>query len=287
MDKKRNKIRPWFQAAWFALTNGYATGFLQGKIYRGESKRICVPGLNCYSCPGALGACPIGSLQAVLGSSSFKVSCYVFGFLMLFGTLLGRLICGWLCPFGWAQDLLYKIPLFQKKKTLPGHHWLKKLPYVVLIVFVILLPSVVTGITGIGDPWFCKYICPSGTLFGGIPLTAVNEGLRTACGALFQWKTLLLLTILVLSIKYSRPFCKYVCPLGAIYGCFNPISFYRLKVDEDKCVRCGKCQQACCADIPVWEKPNSPDCIRCGDCKAQCPTGAITSTLDELLRKKK
>lgn len=285
MDKKRKKLRPWFQAAWFALTNGYATGFLQGKIYRGESKRICVPGLNCYSCPGALGACPIGSLQAVLGSSSFKVSCYVFGFLMLFGTLFGRLICGWLCPFGWVQDLLYKIPLFQKKKTLPGHRWLKKLPYAVLIVFVILLPSVVTGVTGMGDPWFCKYICPSGTLFGGIPLTAVNEGLRAACGALFQWKTLLLLVILLLSIKYSRPFCKYVCPLGAIYGCFNPISFYRLKVDEDKCVHCGKCQQACCADIPVWEKPNSPDCIRCGDCKAQCPTGAITSTLDELLKK--
>ena len=291
MDKKQRKtarIRPWFQAAWFALTNGYATGFLQGKIYRGNSKAICVPGLNCYSCPGALGACPIGALQSVLGSSSFRFSCYVFGFLMLFGTVLGRLICGWLCPFGWVQDLLYKIPVFRKskKKNLPGHRWLSKLPYVFLLLFVILLPSVVTGITGIGDPWFCKYICPSGTLFAGIPLTAVNEGLQAACGVLFQWKTVLLLIIVALSLKYSRPFCKYVCPLGAIYGCFNPISLYRLKVDQDKCVHCGKCQQACSVDIPVWEKPNSVACIRCGDCKAACPTEAITSTLDELLKKR-
>lgn len=291
MDKKQRKtaqIRPWFQTAWFALTNGYATGFLQGKIYRGNSKAVCVPGLNCYSCPGALGACPIGALQSVLGSSSFRFSCYVFGFLMLFGTVLGRLICGWLCPFGWVQDLLYKIPVFRKskKKNLPGHRWLSKLPYVFLLLFVILLPSVVTGITGIGDPWFCKYICPSGTLFAGIPLTAVNEGLRAACGVLFQWKTVLLFIIVALSLKYSRPFCKYVCPLGAIYGCFNPISLYRLKVDQDQCVHCGKCQQACSVDIPVWEKPNSAACIRCGDCKAACPTEAITSTLDELLKKR-
>ena len=286
MAKKTNKLRPWVQAAWFALTNGYTTGFLQGKIYRGQSKKLCVPGLSCYSCLGALGACPIGSLQAVLGSSSFKLSCYVFGFLMLFGTLFGRLICGWLCPFGWVQDLLHKIPLFQKKKTLPGHKWLKKLPYVILIVFVLLLPSILVGPTGIGDPWFCKYICPSGTLFGGIPLVTVNEGLRRAIGTLFHWKTLLLVSILILSIKYSRPFCKYVCPLGAVYGCFNPVSVYRLKVDEQKCIHCGKCKQVCCADIPVWEKPNSPDCIRCGDCKAACPTDAISSTLDELLKRK-
>ena len=152
---------------------------------------------------------------------------------------------------------------------------------------MLLLPNLITGPTGLGDPWFCKYLCPSGTLFGGIPLVAVNEGLRRAIGTLFHWKTLSLAAILLLSIKYSHPFCKYLCPLGAIYGCFNPISVYRLKVDENKCIRCGKCQKTCCADIPVWEKPNSVDCIRCGECKSVCPTDAITSTLDELLKKTK
>ncbi len=289
MDKgkrKKARLRPWFQAAWFALTNGYAAGLIQGKIYRGRSKAVCVPGLNCYSCPGALGACPIGALQSVLGSSGFRISCYVFGFLLLFGTLIGRLVCGWLCPFGWIQDLLYKIPLFHKKKNLPGHKGLRWLRFGILLVFVILLPSLAVGVTGMGEPWFCKYICPSGTLFGGLPLTAVNEGLRAACGFLFQWKVFLLLAVLVLSIKYSRPFCKYICPLGAVYGCFNPISLYRLQVDSQKCIRCGKCQRACGADIPVWEQPNSIDCIRCGDCKAVCPTGAIVSSLDKWQNKR-
>ena len=78
MAKKQKNIRLWFQAAWFAVTNGYAKGFLEGKIYKGQIKYVCVPGLNCYSCPGALGSCPIGSLQAVLDSGKFRVSCYVF-----------------------------------------------------------------------------------------------------------------------------------------------------------------------------------------------------------------
>ena len=121
MAKKQKNIRLWFQAAWFAVTNGYAKGFLEGKIYKGQIKYVCVPGLNCYSCPGALGSCPIGSLQAVLDSGKFRVSCYVFGFLTLFGALLGRFVCGWLCPFGLVQDLLHKIPLFRKKKNMPGH----------------------------------------------------------------------------------------------------------------------------------------------------------------------
>ena len=120
------------RCAFTAVTNGYAQGFLQGKIYRGKLKLLCMPGLNCYSCPGALGSCPIGSLQAVLDSGKFRFSCYVLGFLVLFGAVLGRFVCGWLCPFGLVQDLLHKIPLFQKKKNLPGHRVLRWLKFVVL-----------------------------------------------------------------------------------------------------------------------------------------------------------
>lgn len=284
MDKKKssNRFRHWFQAAWFALTNGYAKGFLEGKIYTGSTKTVCVPGLNCYSCPGAVGSCSIGSLQAVLDSQKFTFSCYIFGFLMAFGVLFGRLICGWMCPFGLVQDLLHKIPVFHKIKNLPGHKILKWLKYVILVVFVLLLPSIIVNIAGMGSPWFCEYICPSGTLFGGIPLVIMNKGLQQAVGFRFAWKVLLLLAIVILSVKAYRPFCKYLCPLGAIYGLFNPISFYRFKVDELKCIKCGACQKACGMDIKVWEKPNSMECIRCGNCKAVCPKGAITSTVEDL-----
>ena len=115
--KKQSRTRTWFQAAWFAVTNGYLRGYTSGKIFAGGTKRICVPGLNCYSCPGAFGSCPIGSLQAVLDSRNYKISLYVFGFLTVFGVLFGRLVCGWMCPFGLVQDLLYKIKTKFKKKT--------------------------------------------------------------------------------------------------------------------------------------------------------------------------
>ena len=223
MDKR---FRLWVQAGWTALTNGYASGFLEGKIYKGASKVLCVPGLNCYSCPGALASCPIGSLQAVMGSAGFQFSCYVFGFLMVFGSLMGRFICGWLCPFGLVQDLLYKIPLFKKRKNLPGHRILKNVKYMVFLLFVILLPITVVNVVGMGQPWFCQYICPSGTLFGGFPLLARNESLRSAIGWLFGWKTFILAAVVFCSVKIYRPFCQYLCPLGAFYGLFNPISLY-------------------------------------------------------------
>lgn len=273
-----NRYRHWFQAAWTALTNGYLLGFIKGSIYTGDTKALCVPGLNCYSCPGALGSCPIGSLQAVMGSRNFKFSFYIFGFLMLVGSIFGRFVCGWLCPFGLVQDLLNKIPLFRKKKNLPGDRILRWMKYIVFIVFVILLPLTVLDIIGQGSPWFCKLICPSGTLMAGIPLVSVNSGLQSAIGMLFAWKICLLALIILLSIKYYRPFCKYLCPLGAVYGLFNPIAFYRLTVDTKTCTECRICQKACKMDIPVYKTPNSPECIRCGDCQAKCPHGCISST---------
>lgn len=279
MGRIKKRLRLIVQVLFTALTNGYAQGFVTGRIFTGPTKAYCVPGLNCYSCPGALGACPIGSLQAVLGSRNYKMAFYVVGFLMVVGAVFGRFVCGWLCPFGLVQDLLYKIPFVKKLRKLPGDRWLKWLKYVLLVGFVILLPLFVVDIIGQGQPWFCEYICPSGTLLAGIPLLAANPALRAAAGWLFSWKLLILVVLVFLSILVYRPFCRYLCPLGAIYGLFNPIAFYRLKVDEHKCTHCGACRRACKLDIPVDKTPNSPECIRCGDCKRACPHGAICSTL--------
>lgn len=102
------KFRGWIQAGATLLTNIHLPNFFKGEIYQGKGKAVCVPGLNCYSCPAASGACPIGSFQAVVGSSKYKFSYYITGFLILLGVLLGRFVCGFLCPFGWLQDLLHK-----------------------------------------------------------------------------------------------------------------------------------------------------------------------------------
>ncbi len=294
MAKRMNAIkehtRLWVQILFTAVTNGYFYGFATGRIYTGRSKTVCVPGLNCYSCPGALGSCPIGSLQAVLANRNYRFSFYVVGFLLLFGSVFGRFVCGWLCPFGLIQDLLYKIPLFRsrsterksllkriftKRKNLPGHRVLIWLKYVILAGFVIILPLFALDAIGQGSPWFCKYICPSGTLTAGLPLLVSNEPLRQAAGFLFQWKVLVLIVLVILSIVVYRPFCKYICPLGAVYSVFNPIALYRYQIDTNKCTKCGRCKKACKMDIKVWEKPNSPECIRCGDCIRSCPENAI------------
>ena len=277
MVKKREKFRSRhvMQAAWALLTNGYLAGFLHGKIYQGPWKKLCVPGLNCYSCPGALGSCPIGALQAVLSSRNFQFAYYVVGFLLLIGALLGRFVCGFLCPFGWIQDLLHKIPFPRKCKTFRGDKLLRKVKYGILLVFVILLPLFLVDILGQGTPWFCKLICPAGMLEGGIPLVLLNQGLRSAIGWLYAWKGVILGCTVLLSIWIYRPFCKYLCPLGAIYSLFNPISIFRLRVDREKCTQCGACAKACGMHLNPVQTPNHPECIRCGACQNTCPSGAI------------
>lgn len=277
-DRKKAGIRGfrhWVQALWALLSNSYLVGFALGKIYQGSLKNLCLPGMNCYSCPGALGACPIGAMQAVIGSWNFKFAFYVAGFLMFVGSLIGRFVCGWLCPFGLIQDLLHKIPFPRKIKTFRGDKLLRKLKYVFLAVFVILMPLFLVDILGQGAPWFCKLICPVGTLEGGIPLVLLNEGLRSAVGWLYGWKTVILVVILAASVVIYRPFCKYICPLGGIYGLFNPISVFRYRIDRTKCVSCGKCAGQCDMGCDPVKNPNDPECIRCGKCAEICPTGAI------------
>ena len=263
------------QVLWAFLINSYLVGFVQGKIYRGKLKNLCVPGLNCYSCPGAVGSCPIGAMQAVIGSWNFKFAFYAAGFLMFIGALMGRFVCGWLCPFGLIQDLLYKIPFLRKINTFKGDKLLRKLKYVILLVFVILLPMFLVDVLGQGLPYFCKFICPAGTLEGGILLVLFNESMRGALGWLYAWKSVLLAVTILLSVVIYRPFCKYICPLGAVYSVFNPIAVFRYRIDKEKCTGCGACARVCKMQVDPAKNVNHAECIRCGACKDACPLKVI------------
>ena len=269
----KNKQRWKIQLGATLSSNPFFLNFVQGKIFRGKLKGVCVPGLNCYSCPAAAASCPIGAIQAVIGSSKFQFAYYVVGLLLFIGVLLGRVVCGFLCPFGWLQELLHKIP--SKKFSTKKLHILTYLKYVILLLFVIVLPMTLVNEVGMGDPFFCKYICPAGILEGGIPLSLADPGIRASLGALFTWKSCILLGVVVLSVFFYRPFCKWLCPLGAFYGLCNKISMYRLEVDADKCTACGACSRACKMDVDVFRTPNHAECIRCGDCMASCPHQAI------------
>ncbi len=281
-----------------AATNSYVTGFAAGKIYGGDLKALCHPGLNCYSCPGALLSCPIGALQAVIGSRAFNLSLYVFGFLLLAGAALGRFVCGFLCPFGLVQELLHKIPFPRKTRTFRGDRQLRRLKYGVLAVFVILMPLLLVNPAGEASPAFCKYVCPAGTLEAGIPLVYFSPrevsqppgalpggpvlrldpqaGPRFETGALFVLKMSILVATVLSCLVLWRPFCKYLCPLGAVYGLLNPVSLHRLRFNEPRCIRCGACARACGMALDPTYQNSDPECVRCGACVNACPTDALS-----------
>jgi len=248
-------------------------------LYTGKAKGVCFPGMNCYACPLAMYSCPIGALQHSLVTRQFASSFfYVIGTIGSIGALLGRMPCGWICPFGLLQDLLYKVPL--PKLRLP--RWAGYLKYASLGILAVLLPLLVK------EHWFSR-LCPVGTLEGGIPLQVLPPaGIPRSTlhpGAFFWLKIAILAVFLLWMMVTKRPFCRTACPLGAIFSLFNPVSLYRLEVDEAGCRKCGRCRKVCPVDINVYDNPNSPECVRCLECKKGCPRGAVTSGFRPLTRR--
>ncbi|MBR1910237.1 MAG: 4Fe-4S binding protein, partial [Lachnospiraceae bacterium] len=152
---------------------------------------------------------------------------------------------------------------------------LRYLKYLFLVLFVFALPFFYRTSLGTGDPFFCKYICPVGTLEAGIPLAILDGSVRSALGALFRWKFAILIVCVAASIFIYRPFCKYVCPLGAFYSLFQKLSFLKMSFNENACVNCGTCSRTCKMNVDPIKNPNSAECIRCGECVKSCPKGAL------------
>ncbi len=256
------------------LHNAYLKGFIDGEIYQGRAKYACVPGLNCYSCPGAVGSCPLGALQNALSSTGRRAGWYILGILVLFGTILGRTVCGWLCPFGLVQDLLHKIPTFKIRKS-RATRLLSFLKYAVLAVFVAAIPLWYGIRHNMPVPAFCKYICPAGTLEGtaGLLSNPRNAGLFGMLGVLFTNKFVILVVMGLACVFCYRSFCRFLCPLGALYGMFNRFCLVGVTVDTDKCNGCGNCTRHCGMDV---KRVGDRECISCGKCMGDCAQNAIS-----------
>lgn len=286
-------VRKWIQVFATFAVNGFWGFPVTRNIYQGPLKVICSPGLNCYSCPASTTYCPLGSLQQLLlgirfslETGSFYIGTYVVACMGLIGACLGRFVCGWLCPFGLFQELLHKIPSVKKK--IP--HQLNYAKYVFFALFIVILPLMAVDEFGFGEPWFCKYICPAGTLEAGIPMVLLQPDLQSTLGWLFLNKMTILLLFVIWSIVSSRPFCRTTCPLGAFYSLFNKYRLIRLKYNEEKCTQCEACHSVCPMEIKFNETPYSPECISCMRCMTKaCNYGAISldvagySLLDNVL----
>ncbi|MDE7453785.1 MAG: redoxin family protein [Clostridia bacterium] len=247
-------------------------------LFNGKTKYLCSPGLNCYSCPGAVASCPLGALQNAMGNSGTRAPYYVLGIIGILGLMFARTICGFFCPVGLGQELLYKIKTPKLKKS-RYTRILSYFKYVLLVVMVIAIPSIYADV-----PAFCKYICPAGTSSAILQLLNINnDALYVRLEFLFSWKFLLLIAFIVGSIFIFRFFCRFFCPLGAIYGFFNKIALIGVKLDRSKCVDCGMCIQTCQMDI---KHVGDHECINCGACISVCPTKAISWKGEKLFIKK-
>ena len=274
LKARRTTTRRLVQLYAALLHNAYLKGFIDGKIYEGNAKYACVPGLNCYSCPGAVGACPLGALQNALSSAGHRAGWYVLGILLLFGVVLGRTICGWLCPLGLIQELLHKIPTPKIRKSKITRA-LSRLKYVFLAVFVLAVPFYYGVAKGLPLPAFCKYICPAGTLEGaaGHLANPGNASMYSMLGLLFTRKWVILVVIGLGCVFCYRSFCRFLCPLGAVYSLFNRFSVTGVRVEAQKCNGCGACVRRCGMDV---RQVGDRECIHCGECIRACPQGAIS-----------
>jgi polyferredoxin len=260
------------------LQNAYLAFPWTQNIYQGPLKQLCTPGLNCYSCPAAVTACPLGTLQLFLAGvrpalhwGTYRLGFYIMGLLAAVGLVGGRFSCGWLCPFGLLQDLLHRAPL--PKLRLPrGIVWLR---YSVLGLTVVILPMALTGAMGYGEPWFCRILCPAGTLQASSLLGLIPE-LREQLGGVFALKVAVLSLVLGLSAVSFRPYCRGLCPLGAIYGWFNRYSLIGLEHHPHLCTDCEECARGCLSGLDPRTDQASTECLRCLSCATErCTRGAL------------
>lgn len=242
------------------LANSYIGSFVTKTVNTNPLKGICVPFLNCYSCPTALLSCPIGNMQHFMAIRAIPF--YLLGFIALVGITIGRMACGWVCPFGFLQELMYRI----KSPKFKVPYMLNYVKYLVLISFVLIIPYKT------GDLWFSK-LCPAGTLTAGIPWAIWNP-INPATGqpvlpegpeAIFYVALLILVGFLFWFVVSKRPFCRVACPMGALLSLFNRFSMVRLEV-APQCDGCNTCHINCPMDLNVYMDVDSTECIRCLEC---------------------
>lgn len=237
-----------WQVLGFVLANPYFFKFL---------KHIPCPTLNCYACPAANFACPIGTLQHF--AAIRRVPLFTLGILAAIGTIFGRAVCGWACPIGGLQELLYRSPV----RKLRISNRLSFARYLVLAGLVFIIPFITA------EPWFSK-LCFVGTLEAGIPLAIGDPMIRGLIGGFFWLKVGITVILLGAMLLIKRPFCRFVCPLGAIYSPFNRVAPAFVTVRQELCTKCGKCTEICPMELDVPREVNGLNCIRCRECIGLC-----------------
>ena len=238
-----------------------------------------------YVGPSIHAICPYGGLESML--SLIAVGTFlkriVIGTFVLFGTTMllsvamRRSFCGQICALGALQEFFGKIghKLFKKRLTVP-----KKLDSILRYLKFVVLGVTIAMAWITGELWITPYD----------PFNALGHlaDFNTLVTSYLVGFIVLVITLLG-SVVYDRFFCKYLCPAGALYGVIGKASPYAVRVEEDVCIRCGKCSRACPMNIDVMNakkgRVTSAECISCNECVAACPVkGAIHTGYSKKLR---
>lgn len=228
---------------------------------------ICFPVFNCHSCPVSIFACPLGVIGQFAGVGLIPLT--AIGGIALAGLVAGRLLCGWACPFGLFQDLLYKVPYV--KFAIPA--WTRFIKYGVFVGLVVTVPYFFTTSFPL---YFCR-LCPVGTIEAAIPWAIISGTTEVVW---LSVRLIILFAIVILVMGHKRFFCKVICPLGACLSVFNRFAAVFPERASD-CIDCGTCNKVC----PMETEPGKKDfgvsdhrpeeCISCLECHKKCPTKAI------------
>ena len=240
----------------------------------------------------------LAMLQLMLSEAVFPL--IPLASFVVVAALLGRSLCGWVCPFGLVQDLIGYIKIKRLELSDRTHSWMIYVKYLVLLVVLIVSGSVAAAVASgagegvkaaLGDFAIAPLsaLSPADTLFAVIPNGVANlasnvDSFMSGVLALrpLLWARFIILgAVLVFAVYVPRSWCKYFCPHGALLAFLNRFSFLGLQREPLKCTKagCSDCVQVCPMKVPIlelpWEKFTHPECIYCLKCVDACTTKAI------------
>jgi len=281
------------QFVFFLLFNAVLFGF--------EALPLLLPVLQSLGAPSKTVGDAFAAMQYMLYQTTFPW--LPLASFLIIAVLLGRMLCGWVCPFGFIQDILGYIKRKHTEISPRTHKDMIYIKYGILgIVLLISITISVTTLMGIGRSYknalgvFAQApfnaLSPHDTLFAMLPIMTYNafsaglsfQDILLGIGTLSPlfWVRLAILALVIVFVIFTpRSWCKYFCPVGAIMALLNYFSFLGLKRDVVHCTKesCHSCVEACPMKVPIldlpWEKFTHPECIYCLECVDACKTKAL------------